>query len=274
MTLPAPGLHRGVPFAEYRAWPAVSASLLHSYARSPLHARHEQQHPRDSAALSLGRALHAAVLEPDLYAATYVPRYRAEGTGSRAINAAHAARVEAAGQVELSDDDREAVEGMRDAILFHSIARPLVTGALARELSVLWHDVETGTPCKARWDLALDGAVIGDLKTSRDARPHAFRRDCWDYGYAAAAAWYLAGAAALAPGIQRGWLWIVVESEAPHAVAVYEPDEELLALGAAETRRLLALHLECQRTGRFPGYAETVQTIRPPAWLAARSESA
>lgn len=271
---PAPGLYPGVPAAEYHVWPAISASLLKTYlGRSPLHARHEQQHRKASAEMSLGTALHAALLEPDVYARTYVPRWRATGKDSRkTINPARIAALAASGQIELDEEDRDAVEGMRDAVLAHPVAGPLVRDALARELSVAWVDAETGAPCKARFDLVAAGGPIGDLKTCRDASWRAFQRDIVTYGYATQAAHYLAGAAAVAGGYERAWLWIAVESEPPHGVAVYEPDEELLRIGWAERQRALALHLECERTGSWPGYPSSVQTIRPPKWM--RSDEA
>lgn len=268
---PPPGLYPGVPFAEYLRWPAISASLLKTYlGRSPLHARHEQLRGRDSVEMAQGRAAHAAILEPEVYARTYVARWRATGKDSRkTINPARIAAVAAAGQIELDDEDREAVEAMRDAVLAHPIAGELVRQALARELSATWTDPETGAPCKARLDLLAlhEGrVVVPDIKTCRDASWRAFQKDIQTYHYATQASWYLGGLSALEPGPERGWLWIAVESEAPHGVAVYEPDEDLLQRGWDARARALALHLECTRTGRWPGYPETVQTITAPRW--------
>jgi len=51
--------------AQYRAYPAVNYSKLKHMAKSPLHYRHNSEHPAaDNAAFRLGRATHCLVLEP------------------------------------------------------------------------------------------------------------------------------------------------------------------------------------------------------------------
>lgn len=65
--------HRRIePDAPYRAHPALNWSRLKVLDRSPLHYRHALHNPRsDTPSLSLGRAFHAALLEPDRYSAEH-----------------------------------------------------------------------------------------------------------------------------------------------------------------------------------------------------------
>lgn len=279
---PAPGLHLGVTFEEYTRWPAVNASTLTRYLRTARHARHEQVNGRESsAALDLGHAAHAAILELDEFGRRYAPRIRHTGIGSRAANAEHRAALQRRGLTELTPEQLDQVKGMRDAVLGHHTAGPMVRGSLAREVSALWLDPDTGVLCKARFDLLtqaatlasrerLDGApqtVIADLKTCRDSRPRPFLREVADYGYHVAAAWYLAGLAVIQPGPERGWAWIAVESAAPHDVVCHEASAALISRGWETARRLLDLHLECSRTGEWPGYSADFVLAEPPGWL-------
>jgi exodeoxyribonuclease VIII len=63
---------RQEPDADYRAAHGLNWSRLKVLDKSPLHYKHAIDHPRaDTPALSLGRAFHAALLEPDRYAAEF-----------------------------------------------------------------------------------------------------------------------------------------------------------------------------------------------------------
>jgi hypothetical protein len=61
------------PEAAYRADPALNWSLIKTIAKSPLHFRHRRDNPRpDSPTFRVGRAVHAAILEPERFAADWV----------------------------------------------------------------------------------------------------------------------------------------------------------------------------------------------------------
>src|ERR687887_272002 len=61
-----PDALRSMTFAEYRAIDAVNWSSLREMLGSPAPYRYRLDHPReDSTTLALGRAVHAAVFEPD-----------------------------------------------------------------------------------------------------------------------------------------------------------------------------------------------------------------
>lgn len=285
-----PGIYRGLSFAAYCAIPAVNASSLNGYNRSPMHARHAQLHRHETAAMRLGSALHAALLEPERYATRYVQRQRFAGKGSREANRQTVAAIAARGLVELTEDERDACDAMRRAVLAHPISGPLVRDALALELTAVWLDEETGAPCKLRADLVsecdpalldtslasaaytVDGVRVGyatvvvDIKTTDDASAREWQRSVLRYGYHRQAAWYLSGLAALGMPASA-FVFVVVESVPPHGVAVYELSDELLQHGHDECRRALALRLECERTQSWPGYPAEITTTEAPRWL-------
>ena len=270
----SPAIHYGLSYEEYVALPGIRSSQIPGPRAALAKMRHAELHPSETAAMRLGIAVHAAILEPSVYAARYVACERSTGAGSRAANAARKAAIAAAGVLELDDEERAAVEGMRAAVIEHVEAASLIAGALACELTVTWTDDISGAPCKARLDVVRERAIV-DLKTCGDglAEEDAWRGHAMRYGYHRQAAWYLSGAAAVDPGgADRRWKWIVVESAAPYVVEVHEADDELLEIGLEECRAGLARRLEAERTGVWPGYPRRAKTIRPPAWMRSRPD--
>jgi hypothetical protein len=125
-----------------------------------------------------------------------------------------------------------------------------------------------GQPAKARvdWLTELDGEpVLVGLKTTRDCRPREFGIQSHRLGYCVSWAWYADGYAAVRGRVPRV-VEIAVESEAPHAVAVYVADDEVLELGRHEYRRLLQLVRDCEDWGTWPGPVTGEHLVLLPRW--------
>src|SRR5690606_26886762 len=72
--VPEPGLYPDVPADVYHRWPAASQTVLKIMRdRSPAHARQYMLTPPEpTPAMVLGAAIHAAILQPDVFARQYV----------------------------------------------------------------------------------------------------------------------------------------------------------------------------------------------------------
>jgi hypothetical protein len=271
---PAPGVYAGVPFEDYLRWDAASQSQLKALARSPAHLRAALAEPdEDSAALRIGRALHAAVLEPDVFAKGFAAL--ADGTDLR-TKAGKEARdaILAAGAVPLKQAEYEAIGAMRAALLAHAAAGHLLRSEGPAEQSIVWIDEETGVLCKARQDKhahGVGGGVIVDVKTTTDASPRQFERTIFDFGYHRQGAFYLRGAEALGLPVAH-FAILAVEKDAPHAVAVYRLNEGALDAGDAEVVGLLNRYKRCRERDEWPAYPATVQDIALPDWAWAISD--
>lgn len=293
---PAPGVYGGVPAAEYHAWEAASSSLLSvMHDRSPAHLRAELENPRDrTPALILGDAIHLAVLQPELWPGPYAVAGQCNATlktaGTRCRNAGvvlrggdwycgvkgHDPSPGAPGDVVgavLSTDDWNCCIRLRSAVERHPAASGALSYATDREVSIVWDDPETGIRCKARLDApAWELGVVGDLKSTEDASPRAFRSSIWNYGYHRQAAHYLGGCSVLAAaGLMENpppdlWTFIAVEKREPFAVAVYELDAPALDAGRRQLRPLLRVYAECLESDRWPAYSEDAQPISLPEW--------
>ena len=264
---PPPGVYPDIPFIEYLAWEAASSSRLSLLQRSAAHLRASlESQGEDTKSLRIGRAAHAAVLEPEVFRRDYA--CLPEGDGRTKVVKEARELIEAEGRVGLSVADYGAAMQIRLSVVAHRSAGPLIEGEGRSELSLVWIDPVTGVTCKARHDrhspVIAGGAVI-DLKTTRDASPASFARSIFNYGYHRQGALYLNGAQTHGLPCEH-YVIIAVENTEPHACAVYRLDEAAIVAGQQEVDALLYRYARCIETNEWPGYPSEVQDIALPEW--------
>lgn len=263
------GWHHGLPMAEYLAMDALSASQLETFRRSPLHWKHEHDHPEpyDSTALAVGTATHLALLEPGDF--ERLVHQDVEGDGrTKAVREARAALRESLPDdaVVLRPQDYLDVVGMRDAVMAHPRASTFFRGVSEREVTGVWEDEATGLLCRMRSDLRLPRVpLVIDLKTTRDAAHWSFARDAARLGYHRKMAWYRRGERALGRDVTDCAI-IAVESSAPYAVCVYLMREEDLDAADKEITALLDRFRWCQEEDTWPGYGDEFRVLHLPAY--------
>jgi hypothetical protein len=205
--------------------------------------------------------------------------------------AAHAASV--GDKVIVSAEELARAQAMADAVMSHSVAGKLLSPkAGVAELSCYWLDEETGVLCRCRPDFWRDDGIIVDLKTTADASLEAFQRSIHDWRYHVQQAFYEDGIAAAkkqaaaqvddATGLAMndGWerpmpkafLFVAVENDAPHAVAIYRVETDSVEIGRREYRADLAAYAESLRTDKWPGYSDRIEPIGLPAWRLRQEE--
>jgi hypothetical protein len=251
------GLFPIMPRDEYDALPRVNLSSLKLFGKSAAHYKHTIEHGRkDTTALRLGRAVHAAVLEPEKFAVEYT-----RWTGRRYGSAWEKFREAVTGEI-LTADEHDLCAALASAVRGDEHAAPYVDGGLP-EVTALW---ETGAfQCRARLDYLKTDAIV-DLKTARDASPGEFERASWRYGYHVQAAWYVDAVRACTER-DLPFAIVAVEKEPPYLVQVYEVPEHVLDLGRAEYRGWLERLDYCRRENVWPGYASGPLQLGVPAWV-------
>lgn len=259
------------PASEYYADPAIGGTALRDALRSPLHfwARHldPARELKETPAMRLGTLAHLAILEPE--------RWESETIIAPAVDRRTKAGKEtwaefiekSAGKEIVSAEDAATVESIVDAVGSHRGAGALLKGA-ATEVSLDWRDGSTGALCKGRMDAVARHDVIVDIKTCQDASPKAFERSIANFGYHIQAAHYIDGYEAATGVRPRAYVWIAVESSAPHGVAVYAADAAMLEIGAEKRAMALEIIAKCAESGEWPGYPAEIQTISLPGWAA------
>lgn len=270
-TLPATGIHLGVPAEEYHAWPAAGSSVLREILRaSPLHAAYMVAAARETPAMRIGTAVHCAVLEPDEWESRYAvaPHVDRRTTAGKQEWERHLAA--AGDRVTLAADDAETVRRCADAVMRCDAARRVLKLAPEREASVLSRVL--GIPVKARVD-ACDrdlGRIVELKTTSRGAGREEFERSIERLGYGLQAAHYKSVARAATGDDDAGTdvIYIVVETEPPHGVAVYRLRDQVIGLYHELHLALLARWNIAMAESRWEGYPDEVQDIGIPAWAA------
>jgi hypothetical protein len=281
----APGIYPNVPAEVYhrRELGVVNNGALKLLAsKTPAHYRAwvDATDEADTPALAFGRALHCAVLEPEVYAATYVQPvehpYRRPTPAQRNAKKPSPETVAAvaywdqwamanAGKVEITAEDAARIEGMRQSILRDPLARKLLTGGVAEE-TIVWDDPRTGLRCKARADYhTAERGVVADLKTCEDASEEGFRIAAARYSYHLQHAHYASAFQALGHEL-RAFLFVAVEKEPPYAVAVHTLLPESEARGIALRDRAMDALDQCLRTDSWPAYEPRIHRIELPAW--------
>jgi len=269
---PSPGLIENVPFEEYRAWDAVNVSALKDYERSAQHVHDAltADESEETPSMVVGRALHTLALEGK---AAFTERFTLRPAGMNANSGAYQTWKAAQTKTILTDNQAASVTGMFAALGKHAKAKSLLAYPGAAEVSCVFDDPETGVRCKMRIDRLLPGKIILDLKTASDASTRAARDAAIGYGYDIQAEMYVRGVEVLT-GKRTPFVWAFVESDAPHAVNLFTPDDAMQKSGILRLNAALQLVKHCRETGVWPlwsdepgaTYSTEVRDLPPPVW--------
>lgn len=263
-----PGIYR-MDEADYHASEGASKSALWTLQkRSPLHARYGSKKETD--AQKFGSAAHTAVLEPGLFEVRYY-RGPADRRGNKWTAAEEIARN--SGRSVLTEKDFDNALRLRDAMQRNELVRRLTSGTPSVEQSAFWIDEQTSELCRCRPDIYNhDLNVMADLKATTDAKASVWHRRVRDFGYHVQDAYYRDGWEAAGGGKVDGFVFIVVEDDAPHASAVYELNTSAVELGRRIYRDALDRWHACRINDVWPGYGSGVLPLDLDAWAYRQAE--
>lgn len=262
-----PMLPRFLARAQYDAIAAVHWTTLREMRRSPLHYRHRCEHPAaETEPMRIGRAVHAAVLEPERFAADYVvfggPRRQGK------VWEAFEAQALRDGKEILKVAEHERCLEIAAAVRAHPRAAQLLSLGRA-EQAIVWRDEETGLWIKGRMDWLCDApgdAALGDLKVTAELDKYRIAAGVARLGHHVQIALYMRGLRAL--GLLMPAKLIAVEAEAPYDVAVFSLEGDTLTAGDEEAGRLLRRVAECVEAGDWPGrYGAEESPLDLPGWV-------
>ncbi len=268
------GVFEKMSMAEYEAIPALRWSRLSEYLRSAAHGKAAESRIDETDDLTLGQAIHTAVLEPTEFDSRFgaIP----DDAPPRRSNEQKAwwARFQAenVGRFMLKPETLATVKRCAEAVYAHPRANLWLTSPKSkREVVVVWMDPEFGMYCKIRCDLvtSVEGmSRLVDVKSVRDASPYAFSRDMNTFHYAGQMAFYLRGLDAVAP-FDRSAAFIAVEKD-PAVVVCYDLGPASLEVGRDEVKKALQTFIDAEAAQSWPGYADGI--IDLPAWRLRQGE--
>jgi hypothetical protein len=265
---------------QYDAIARDNWSCLRHLKRSPKHyqAALAQKAQDETDALRIGRAVHVATLEPQRFRATYTV-----WAGDRRAGKEWEKFRADAGPLEiLKENEYQLVHAMAEAARSDDFAGKYLRGGAA-EATLLWTHEEPADgaipslrmECKGRIDMvAHAGSAIIDLKTTRDASPDAFNRQCYSLDTCSQLAMYQDGYAALNAGEVLPVKIVAVENRFPFCVQVYEVPDELLERGRKLYRGLLHTLAYCRFTNSWHGYYDGELELDLPRWARAANDEA
>lgn len=264
---------------EYHAHRALSSTGARRLLESPARFNYWRTHQEPGKqSFDVGTAVHTKVLGVGAGTIAY-PDEHVTASGSvstKAATVAWADKQRANGLTPIAPAQAARVDGMAEAVLAHPTARALFEQPGQSEASVFATDEDTGVDMRARFDriaIEVPNPVAVDLKTTAKlASAEGFIRTVAAYGYDVQQEFY-ERAFEQATGYPRiPFIFVVVESEAPHLVAVHSLDVEWQQMGAAKVQRALELYAECSQSGIWPGYPTDTQLLSPPNHLVYQHE--
>ena len=256
---------RSSGYAAYDAAPGVRATYLKEVRKSARHLRYMLDNPGagSTASRTWLQSVHAATLEPEVYAASFAvyPGKTRQGKQYDAWCDTHP------GVRSLTVREDVTARAIAGAVRADPVAGPrLVEDGAMPEHFVSWVDEQTGLPCKALIDLWRPASAgVDDLKSVGTTDRRALEGQIIRLGWDVQMAHYLAGVRALY-GVEAVASLICVETAAPHDVAVLTFSPLLVEHGERKRREALELLAECKRTGLWPGRYTSPVEVDPPAW--------
>lgn len=266
----SPGIYDNIPADVYHKIPAIgSTTLKRLHISSPKHVHDKKIEP--SAAMELGTAFHAFLLDRDFHQRFYaMPEKKLNWTTVEGrVEKAEHLKIEAlnAGRHCLSADDMKCIEcayqEFRDHPFGSTLAGDIASKKARTEVTLIWDEwsgYEGDGPkflCKARLDI-LNGNKIIDPKTTRNANPLKFQ---WDilptkegFNYWIQAGWYWRGAKANGLDIDA-FEFAAVEMDPPHGITWHCFDEAELSSMQQRVGHLARTWAVCQQTNVYPNYS-------------------
>jgi hypothetical protein len=279
------GMWEGLTYEQYDKLKGLRKTYLWVLVGgTPAEYRWKLAHPETTPAMELGKAVHDAVLCPDLFTAHYIgPPEAPDCPGvlpgkwdlRRKIHKEAWAKFEAGCGEQIlmkKKNDWDACLGMRAAVMRHRTAKLLIENA-ATEVTMQWRDLQTNLLLKARLDIWIDNSDLSDLKSASRGSVTGFGYDAYKYGYPFQLAMYSDGVKAVVGTLPAHCSLIAVESHEPYLVAVYDVEDDVLELGRSQYRQALATVLECERTGEWPGYSQDPMPLVLPSWAGMELDS-
>lgn len=288
-----------MPAEVYHSTSAVSHSMLKMLKQSPAKLRWEMDHPRkQSAAFAIGTAIHAALLEPDIFEATYRVKRDKPVEPERPPHLADVTRRSAEGKAKLdaweltwlpkyqedlalwekeranktmlSQEDMDTVTRVHARTMDDDFFGQFFSSG-EKERSFFAKDEQSGLVLRCRPDNLVEtkhGQFIIDLKSTDCAQEFIFNGDITKYGYLTQAAFYLMTVEMATGKRPDGFAIIAVEKSRDCDMQAFYFEDEEIELATKMCRQWLTVLARCIAADSWPGYERRFIKYRAPEWLA------
>jgi hypothetical protein len=246
---------------EYIAYEAIHFSTLKYIDKSPADYKWAIEVGRtDTTALLKFRAVHTAVMEPDVFDERYVvfPGKKRQGKDWDKFAEEHKDHE------IIKADEKQVILNMADKVHEHPLASQIFEEGEA-ERAIVWTHKRTGLKMKCRLDW-WSKHVLVDLKNG-PVQERLFGAIAAKLKYHVQIAMY-DEALYVETGERPPKKFVVVDPTPPHHVAVVPVDEEQLRVGRECFEGWLDAVVECRNSGHWPGpYDDTEMPLVLPNYV-------
>lgn len=239
----------------------ISSHGLMNIRKSPFHYKKllERKEPPTKSML-IGSAFHCLLLEPNVFDKQYIAFKKPEPdkTMGAKANKEEFEWMQSANpdKTILMEDAYNEIVQMTFEVNKVKGARDLLKlkGERARVEESIYLEVD-GIKRKIRPDKYLKSGVLIDVKTTKNAHPDSFKRDCLTYHYDLQLAFY-ADTLQKVTGVEFKDVFIIaVENTYPYACQVYSCSEiGFIDIGRTRYLKAMEIYKECLKSGKYPGY--------------------
>jgi|GEM_PF-656467 len=252
---------------EYFAVNAINHSNLKYMKESASKYHFNLLHPRKpSPAMSLGKAIHCAVLEPDVFDATYAIQESFDKRTKAGKEKAAQWAKENEGKTAITQDDFDIIGRVTDTINNDPFFGNLINTPL-KEVCFFLRYPKTGHILKCKVDAFHDEKLIlVDLKTTDNAQPFSFNADITKYSYLTQAAIYSHIVSVCIHKEIIGFVILAVEKGRDNDMVPYYFDKPDLQAGLGMCEMWLHELKKCEDTNIWPGYERKFRKYNMPEW--------
>lgn len=247
---------------DYRAIDALNYSGAKHILLSPAHFNaHLAEERKDTPALKMGRLIHLAALQPDVFHKSVhiepnVDRRTKDGKSQYEAFKAGIAEGDEIVDAETHSQITSISISAQAAIASLGLKEIKTEVALVGEFN--------GAKIKGRIDLiGTDkdaNLCVVDLKSCICAEPKSFGRDVASFMYHMQDAWYSTLARA------RKFYIVALEKNPPFAYRIYTLDEATRGEGVRLMTEATAIYAQCKAFNTWPSYTHEISELSIPKW--------
>ncbi|WP_180023387.1 PD-(D/E)XK nuclease-like domain-containing protein [Acinetobacter sp. YH1901134] len=263
---------------EYHSRPEFSSSQLKDILRSGAHFYSnnilKEVDRETKSAMNFGTLAHTLFLEPDKFENEFVIAPKFDRRTKAGKEEALAWEQANEGKILVDAEQVEHAKRIVANLQMLSSYADMQNNYGMAEASIFFTDPEFGLQLRVRPDYhiapcrAFPFGWIGDLKTTTDARPHAFSKKCADFGYDLSAAMYREGFQQYYGTEQKPpFVLLTAESAIPFNVKQYNASDLFLSVGETRYRRSKELLAESLLINEWDGYSTEMEDLYLPSYM-------
>lgn len=252
---------------DYFSRPELSQSQLKDFMVSPAYYKLRREKPRvETEAMAIGTAVHAAVLEPEIFVKKYVVSGKIDRRTKAGKEEFEKFNVENSGKTVLNCETYDMILSMRDSVLDHPRVKDIFKLPMQAEKEIFFELEEVA--CKAKLDAIVPSInTVIDFKTARSASADSFKKDMINMQYDVQAFWYCEAYKSLTGKYPGFYAFIVASKEEPYPVGFFSVDSEFLDRGRYYALKALKKFKECVEKDIWPkNESDEVIQINTPEW--------